>query len=87
MIDTLTEPETEALEALFAQDLPGGQLAKVKSSVARELIAKGLVKTVTAELGRDRLGAVTVDCHALTTAGHIAYCQWASEQSDAEIDL
>lgn len=82
-IPGLSKDEHAAVEAMFAQDLPGGGLANVRPAVGRSLESKGFAERSEVVLGDGRM-AVKVPAYHLTQAGHLAYCSWAAEQPDSE---
>jgi len=81
-IEGLTQAQHDAVEALFAQDLPGGKLAALHPRVAETLIRNGLVQAQSVTLP-GRL-PITVKAHRLTLVGHFLYCEWAAEQPTPE---
>lgn len=77
-IEGLTQAQHDAVEALFAQDLPGGDLASLHPRVAKALVSEGLAEVRNVTLpGRP---PVTVKAHRLTLTGHFLYCEWAATQ-------
>lgn len=77
--------ENEALEALFAQELPGGKPAKIAPDTATALIEKGLIQEQVIRLGEDVLGAYSVAAHVLTYRGHLHYCESCRDVDAAEL--
>ncbi|MTJ94042.1 MAG: hypothetical protein F8N36_14465 [Desulfovibrio sp.] len=69
----LTKAESAALEALFGQDLPGAEPAKIRKKVGDALTAKGFAKPTYFVVGYGPL-SVKVSTYQITPAGHMAYC-------------
>lgn len=80
-IPGLSKDEHAAVEAMFAQELPGAKLAMVRPAVGRSLESKGFAERSEVVIGNGNL-AVKVPAYHLTQAGHFAYCSWAAEQPD-----
>jgi len=73
-IPNLSAAETEALEAMFVQELPGAEPVRISKKLGNALVAKGFAEP--AELVfRSGLAKVRVQTWKISWAGHMAYCE------------
>jgi hypothetical protein len=82
----VNKQELALLEKVFDREIEGTLrgfhgVFQSKSKLAASLAERGLLLRVVATMGRDALGAITVEGWMLSEAGRYAYCSSLPEPS------